>query len=261
MSGRLTGKVAIVTGASSGIGLAVSKALGAEGAKVFMLSRSITSEKAEAAVPGRGVAIPCDVVKREAVHGAISRVMKDDGKIDLLVNCAGVMYFTLMKNLKYEQWEQTIDVCCKGTVNTCGAVLPHMLAAKKGHIVNISSDAARQLFGALTVYNAAKAFVQVFSKGLRAECVGTGLRVTDVQPGDTATGLIMRNDDPEAAEKMGVTIGATVGGGEVGPFCLDPKDVADAVLYAVTAPAHVGIHEVLIEPRDQMFGDPTSMNA
>jgi len=79
-----------------------------------------------------------------------------------------------------------------------------MLAAKKGHIVNISSDAARQLFGALTVYNAAKAFVQVFSKGLRAECVGTGLRVTDVQPGDTATGLIMRNDDPEAAEKMGV---------------------------------------------------------
>ncbi len=99
----------------------------------------------------------------------------------------------------------------------------------------------------------------MFSKGLRAECVGTGLRVTDVQPGDTATNLIMKNSDSEAAAKMGVHIGAVVGGGVVGPMCLDPSDVADAVLYAFTAPAHVGLHEILIEPRDQMFGDPTSM--
>lgn len=257
--GRLDGQTAVVTGASSGIGLAVAKALGAEGMKVIMVSRSMTPEKASV-VPG-AVAMACDVVKRDAVHAMVAEAMKTCGKVDLLVNCAGVMYFTLMKNCKYDQWEQTIDINCKGTVNVTGAVLPHMLAAKSGHVVNISSDAAKTIFGALTVYNAAKAFVNVFSKGLRAECVGTGLRVTDIQPGDTATNLIQKNDDAEAAAKMGVTVGAVVGGGDVGPSCLDAKDIADAVLYAYTAPAHVGVHEILIEPRDQMFGDPTSMNA
>jgi len=253
----LSGQVAIVTGASSGIGLAVAEALLGRGMTVVQVSRSITPASA---LPG-ATAIAADVTDRAAIHAAVATVIGDNGRVDLLVNCAGVMYFTLMKNAKYEQWERTIDVNCKGTVNATGAVLPHMLAAKRGHVVNISSDAARTLFGALTVYNAAKAFVHVFSKGLRAECVGTGLRVTDIQPGDTATNLIVKNDDAEAAAKMGVTIGAVVGGGEVGPSCLAPKDIADAVLYAFTAPAHVGVHEILIEPRDQMFGDPTAMNA
>jgi len=255
----LSGKVAIVTGASSGIGLATSRALAAEGATVVMCSRNL--EKLEAAakeVPG-AIFFSVDVVKREAVHAMVAEVMAKHKQIDLLVNGAGVMYFTLMKNKHYDEWEQTIDINCKGVVNVSGAVLPHMLDAKTGHVINISSDAARTVFPALTVYNAAKSFVQVFSKGLRAECVGTGVRVTDIQPGDTATNLIMRNSDKEAADKMGVGIGAVVGGGDVGPMCLDPSDVADAVVYAATAKPHVGMHEILIEPRDQMFGDPTAM--
>jgi len=192
----------------------------------------------------------------------VIQVKEELGRVDILVNCAGVMYFTMMKNLHYDEWEQTIDINCKGVVNTCGAVFPVMLEAKTGHIVNISSDAAKTIFPALSVYNASKAFVAVFSKGLRAECVGTGLRVTDVQPGDTATNLIMKNSDPEAAEKLGVGIGKVVGGeGEDRDrnMVLDPADVANAVIYAVTAPSHVGVHEILIEPRDQMFGDPTAM--
>lgn len=180
--------------------------------------------------------------------------------MDILVNCAGVMYFTMMKNLHYDEWEQTVDINCKGVVNTCGAVFPIMLEAKTGHIINISSDAAKTIFPALSVYNASKAFVAVFSKGLRAECVGTGIRVTDVQPGDTATNLIMKNSDAEAAEKLGVGIGKVVGEGGDRNAVLDPEDVANAVVYAVTAPPHVGVHEILIEPRDQMFGDPTAMN-
>jgi len=250
MAKRLEGKVAIVTGASSGIGQAIAAALATEGATVVRVSRSMTGEGA----------MQADVTDRAGVHAMVAAVVAQHGKVDILVNAAGVMYFTLLKNAKYEQWEKTVQTNCVGTMNACGAVLPGMLAAKAGHIVNISSDAAKQLFGALTVYNASKAFVSTFSKGLRAECVGTGLRVTDVQPGDTATALIMGNDDAEAAEKMGVTVGATVGGGEVGPFCLAPSDVADAVVYALTAPPHVGVHEILIEPRDQMFGDPTAMN-
>jgi NADP-dependent 3-hydroxy acid dehydrogenase YdfG len=171
------------------------------------------------------------------------------------------MYFTLMKNQHYDEWEQTIDTNCKGVVNLCGAVLPHMLSASTGHIINISSDAARTIFPALAVYNASKAFVNIFTKGLRAECVGTGLRVTDVQPGDVATNLIMKNSDQEAADKVGVAIGKVVGDGADKASVLDASDVADVVVFAATAPAHVGMHEVLVEPRDQMFGDPTAMNS
>merc|ERR1712190_601314 len=103
------------------------------------------------------------------------------------------------------------------------------------------------------------AFVNIFSKSVRAECVGTGIIVTDVQPGDTATNLIMHNTDTEAAGKVGVTIGTIVGEGFDRGSILDPSDVASAIVYAVSLPDHVGMHEMLIEPRDQMFGDPTAM--
>eukprot|EP00933_Yihiella_yeosuensis_P020005 TRINITY_DN16130_c4_g1_i1.p1 TRINITY_DN16130_c4_g1~~TRINITY_DN16130_c4_g1_i1.p1 ORF type:complete len:308 (+),score=57.32 TRINITY_DN16130_c4_g1_i1:82-1005(+) len=257
--GRLQGKVGLVTGASSGIGLATAQALAKEGMTVVMISRS--AQKLEAVKPGVPGAVvrPCDVVNSSAVHSLVGDVIKDHGKIDLVANCAGVMYFTLMRNLLYDQWKQTIDTNCTGTVNICGAVLPHMLQQKSGHIVNVSSDAARQVFPALAVYNASKAFVNIFSKSMRAECVGTGVRVTDVMPGDTATNLIMENTDSEAAGKVGVTIGKTVGEGFDRGSVLDPQDVANAIVYAVTLPHHIGMHEILIEPRDQMFGDPTAM--
>ena len=225
-----------------------------------MVSRSLERLQAAAKDIPNAVCAPADVIDRAAVHEMVAGVIETHSKIDLVVNCAGVMYFTLMKNLHYDEWEQTIDINCKGTVNVCGAVFPHMLSAKSGHIINISSDAAKTVFPALTVYNASKAFVATFSKGLRAECVGTGLRVTDIQPGDTATNLILQNSDQEAAEKMGVAIGKVVGDGAEKTSVLDPSDIADAVIYAFTAPAHVGVHELLIEPRDQMFGDPTAMN-
>jgi NADP-dependent 3-hydroxy acid dehydrogenase YdfG len=187
------------------------------------------------------------------------------GTVDIVINCAGVMYFTLTKNMRWDDWEQTIDVNCKGTVNSCGAALPYLLEKKAGHIVNISSDAARQTFPALTVYNASKTFVHEYSKGLRCELVGTGVRVTELQPGDVRTDLIVQNSDKEAAEKVGVAIGSKIGGEEFDESTrnsyLDAADIASAVKYAITAPGHVGVNEILIEPRDQMYGDPTSMGA
>lgn len=258
--GRLGHQVAIVTGASSGIGLAICQALQAEGVRVVMVARNKARlEEAAKSVPDALMKL-VDVVDRRSVQAMVDEVKAELGRVDILVNCAGVMYFTMMKNLHYDEWEQTIDINCKGVVNTCGAVFPIMLEAKTGHIVNISSDAAKTIFPALSVYNASKAFVAVFTKGLRAECVGTGLRVTDIQPGDTATNLIMKNSDAEAAEKLGVGIGKVVGEGGDRNAVLDPEDIANAVVYAVTAPPHVGVHEILIEPRDQMFGDPTAMN-
>lgn len=258
---QLSQRVAVVTGASSGIGNAIAQALAYEGATVVLVARNEAKLKERASKIRGSVVMPCDVTNRKGVHALMEEVQRRHGKVDILVNAHGVMYFTLMKNLHYDEWEQTMEINTKGVVNTCGAVLPMMLENRSGHIVNISSDAAKQLFPALTVYNASKAFVNTFSRGLRAECVGTGLRVTDIQPGDTATDLLMRNTDEEAAQKMGVTIGVQVGQGFDRASILDPKDVASAVMYAVLCPPHVGVHEIVVEPRDQMFGDPTAMNA
>jgi thioester reductase-like protein len=279
LPGKLLGKTAIVTGASSGIGLAIATALAKESCRVVLVSRSKTKledalEKLLISTSSAGsdtagmehTFFPCDVSKRQNVEQMVKWVEDGCGTgrksaIDILINAAGVMYFTLMKNSHEEEWEQTVDINCKGVVNCCGSVIKRMLPSKSGHIVNISSDASRTVFPALAVYNASKAFVTTFSKGLRCELVGTGLRVTDIQPGDTRTNLIKNNTDQEAADKVGVKIKEVIGAGveDGDPNFLDAADIADAVLYAVTAPKNVGLHEILIEPRDQMYGDPTAM--
>lgn len=167
------------------------------------------------------------------------------------VHMTGVMYFTNMKNLHEDEWERTVDVNCKGTMFGIGAVLGGMVERGSGHIVNISSDAGRRIFPSLAVYCASKYFVEAMSEGLRRELVGTGLKVTTIQPGDCATDLVMNNTDTEAAEEQGVSIGVKVGTGSTENQVLQPEDIAAAVLYAVTAPSHVAVNEVLVEPRDQ----------
>eukprot|EP00746_Dinoflagellata_sp_MGD_P062038 gnl/MRDRNA2_/MRDRNA2_26156_c0_seq1.p1 gnl/MRDRNA2_/MRDRNA2_26156_c0~~gnl/MRDRNA2_/MRDRNA2_26156_c0_seq1.p1 ORF type:complete len:276 (+),score=61.25 gnl/MRDRNA2_/MRDRNA2_26156_c0_seq1:88-915(+) len=265
-SKKLVGKISVVTGASSGIGRGVALALADEGATVVLCARReelLNSVKDDIiAKGGKAIAKVIDVTKRESVHKGIAEAEAEAGApTDILVNVAGVCYYTLFKNKKYDEWQETIDVCVTGTTNCCGALFPAMVERKCGHIVNISSDAARTIFPALTVYNAAKTYIQVLSKGLRAEAVGTGVRITDIQPGDVGTDIYMNNTDSEAAKKVGVTIGQRVGVGWKRESYLDVEDVAKSVVYAVTAPEHVGVHEILIEPRDQMFGDPSSVSS
>jgi NADP-dependent 3-hydroxy acid dehydrogenase YdfG len=253
---RLAGKVAIITGASSGIGAAIAKALAHEGCSVVLAARRMDKlmEVAGAIMEDghRAMAMPTDVRKRADMKTCVEAATQKYGPVDIIVNCAGVMYFTLMKNCHEDEWERTIDVNCKGVLNAVGAVLPGMLERGSGHIVNISSDAARRMFPCLAVYCASKMFVQQIGEGMRRELVGTGVRITDVQPGDVKTNLVMHNTDEEAAKKMGVQIGKKVGEGwATRNTILDPEDVANAVLYAVTAPAHVAVNEILVEPRDQ----------
>jgi NADP-dependent 3-hydroxy acid dehydrogenase YdfG len=210
-----SGKVAVVTGASSGMGKGLARMFAEEGYNVVCAARSeetLTAVVADIAAAGlpQAYAVKTDVTQQADCANLIEKA-EAIGPVHILMNCAGVMYFTLMKNSKKDQWAQTIDVNCKGLVHCVGEVLPHMRARKSGHIINISSDASRMLFPALTVYCASKAFIQMFSKGLRAECVGSGIRVTDIQPGDVKTNLIMNNDDEEAAKKVGVLIGKEVG--------------------------------------------------
>ena len=164
------------------------------------------------------------------------------GPIDILVSCAGVMYFTMMANVQIDEWERTVDVNCKGLLHCLSTTIPSMLSRGTGHIVAISSDAGRKVFPGLGVYSASKFFVEATLQSLRLETAGTGLRVTSIQPGNTATELLGMSTDREALNQYGEPTGAKV---------LDPEDVAGAIIYALRQPEHVAVNEVLIEPREE----------
>jgi NADP-dependent 3-hydroxy acid dehydrogenase YdfG len=244
----LQDRVAVVTGASSGIGASVARALADEGAHVALAARrldvllevqtGLERQRSQA----RTLVVPTDITDRQQVKSLVARTEEDLGPVDILVNCAGVMYYTLMENLYEDDWERTVDVLCKGMLNCVGAVLPGMLTQGRGHIVTVSSDAGRKVFPGLTVYSGSKFFVEAVSQGLRLETAGTGLKVTTVQPGNVATDLPTLSHDAEALERYGQPSGAQI---------LDPEDVADAIVHALRQPDHVAVNEILVEPRDE----------
>lgn len=245
MSGVLRDRVVVVVGASSGIGAAVARALAGEGARVALAARREEAlGEARKGLPdgSESLVFPTDVTDREAVRSLVGRVEERFGPVDALVNCAGVMYYTLMKNVREDEWDRTVDVNCKGALNCVGAVLPGMLERGRGHIVTISSDAGRVVFPGLSVYSASKFFVEALSKGLRLETAGTGVKVTTIQPGNVSTELLSHSSDGEALEEYGGTSGTRV---------LEPEDVAASVVYALSQPEHVAVNEILVEPRDE----------
>ncbi|OAQ99443.1 hypothetical protein LLEC1_05033 [Akanthomyces lecanii] len=244
--GRLAGKVAVVTGASSGIGAAVAAGLAKEGAHVAIAARRLDAleaiKKKVLVHGGKVLTHKTDVTKKEDVESLMTTVQEKLGAIDILVSCAGVMYFTMMANVKTDEWERTVDVNCKGLLHCLSNTVPGMLQRGGGHIVAISSDAGRKVFPGLGVYSASKFFVEATLQSLRVETAGTGLRVTSIQPGNTETELLGMSTDQEAIKKYGEPTGAKV---------LDPTDVASSIVYAVCQPPHVAVNEVLIEPRDE----------
>jgi NADP-dependent 3-hydroxy acid dehydrogenase YdfG len=262
MSFRLENQVVCLTGASSGIGAAIAQALYAEGAKVVIGARRLEKLQAVAIEikskypdsPGQIVAKSCDVTSRESVQALVQQACTEYQvtSVSTMISCAGVMYFTQMKNALMDQWDQTIDVNCKGVMNCIGAVLPSMVESKCGKIVTISSDAGVRQFPNLAVYCASKHFVETLTEITRRELVGTGVTLHTIQPGDVkGTELIMKNTDQAAADGMGVAIGQPVGTGFERNQLLDPQDVANAVITVLTAPPHVAINTIMIEPRDQ----------
>ncbi|UNI13913.1 putative NRPS-like protein biosynthetic cluster [Purpureocillium takamizusanense] len=244
--GRLAGKVAVVTGASSGMGAAVATKLAGEGAHVAIAARR--KDKLEelknklAGSCGKILAHPTDVTSAEQVQSLMKTVTEKLGDIDILVVCAGVMYFTLMANAQTEEWERTVDVNCKGLLHCLGSTVPGFLKRGKGHIVTISSDAGRKVFPGLGVYSGSKFFIEATLQALRLETANSGLRVTSIQPGNVDTDLLGISTDQEALKKYGEPSGAKV---------LDAEDVAGAIMYAVLQPEHVAVNEVLIEPREE----------
>ncbi|THC94405.1 hypothetical protein EYZ11_006102 [Aspergillus tanneri] len=246
IKGPLSGRVAVVTGASSGIGAAVATALVKEGCHVALAARRLDALEAVRAkfTTGGGKVIirKTDVTNRSQVEALLRDANDELGPVDILVSCAGVMYFTMMANTQMEEWERTVDVNCKGLLHCLSSTVPGMLSRGGGHIVAISSDAGRKVFPGLGVYSASKFFVEATLQSLRLETAGTGLRVTSVQPGNTATDLLGMSTDEEAVKKYGEPSGAKI---------LDPEDVARSIIYALRQPAHVSVNEVLIEPRDE----------
>ncbi|KAI2718916.1 hypothetical protein CBS147311_1308 [Penicillium roqueforti] len=246
VKGPLSGQVAVVTGASSGIGAAVAAALAKQGCAVALGARrldALESTKRKVEVHGvKCILRSTDVTSKTQVEALVQAASEELGPVDILVACAGVMYFTMMANTQTDEWERTVDVNCKGLLHALSSTVPSMLSRGRGHIVAISSDAGRKVFPGLGVYSASKFFVEATLQALRLETAGAGLRVTSIQPGNTSTDLLGMSTDAEAVKKFGEPSGAKI---------LDPSDVANSIVYALTQPEHVSVNEILVEPRDE----------
>src|SRR5437660_10112093 len=184
----LKDKIAIVTGASSGIGHATALSLAKAGAKVAIAARRIDRlEELKKEITKNGtecIIVQCDVTKRKDCQALIDATMKKWNKIDILINNAGIMPLSFVKNLKVDEWEQMVDVNIKGVLFCTASTIPHMISQNSGHIVNISSIAGRLVFPSGSVYCATKYAVGAFSEGLRQELsTRYKIRVTTIEPG------------------------------------------------------------------------------
>ncbi len=245
---NLNGKVALVTGASSGIGAATAAKLAEAGAKIGIAARR--TEKLEdlkkriEAKGGEALVIEMDVADPASVEAGIKNVVDAYGAIDILVNNAGLMPLSDIDQFKVDEWHRMVDVNVKGLLNTTAAVLPQMIKQHSGHIFNMSSIAGRKVFKGLSVYCATKHAVTAFSDGLRME-VGPkhNIRVTCIQPGAVATELYDHITDPDYRQQMDDLAGQMT--------FLQGEDIGDTIVFAAQAPAHVDVAELFVLPVEQ----------
>ena len=249
MSTDLTGTVALVTGASSGIGDAAARELAARGAAVALVARRRDRLEALAAELGeRALVIEADVSDRAQAEGAVQRTVDELGRLDTLVNNAGVMLLGPIVDAPVEEWEQMLSVNLAGLLYCAHAALPHLIAAAEdgprqvADLVNISSTAGRIARLGSGVYNATKFAVGAFSESLRQEVTQRHVRVSIVEPGAVSTELAGHNS-PQVQEAIRGGIGDIE--------TLDAADIADAIAYIVTRPRRVAVNEILVRPTEQ----------
>ncbi len=247
MAEILTGKVAVVTGASSGIGAATAMALANAGAAVMLAARRAArlNDLAEeiSAQGGEAAPIACDVTRNSECRALIEAARQRWGRIDVLVNNAGVMPLGFVRNVDLEQWERMVDVNLKGVLFCTAAVVPHMIAQGSGHIVNVSSIAGKRVFPGGSVYCATKFAVSAFSEGLRQELgARENIRVTTIHPGIVETELADAITD-RSLDSLREYIRRI--------DALQPEDIADCIVFAVGAPAHVNVNDITVRPIQQ----------
>lgn len=243
----INGKVALVTGASSGIGRATALALSRAGAKVAAGARRtdrLESLKQEIEKAGGEAMIhKVDVTRKAECDAFAEAALAKWGAIDILVNNAGLMPLSFFKKLKVEEWDQMIDVNLKGVIYCTAAVIPHMHAKKSGHIVNMSSIAGRVVFPAGAVYCATKHAVTAFSEGLRQEfSQRSNIRVTCIEPGVVDTELNNTITDESLAKFVESTKQMAA---------LKAEDIANAIMFAVESPPHMNVNEIMLRPTVQ----------
>jgi NADP-dependent 3-hydroxy acid dehydrogenase YdfG len=248
---KLSGTVALVTGASSGIGEATALALAEHGAAVAVAARRKDRIDALAAritdAGGTALAVQSDVTSQDQADALVQRTVEGLGRLDTLVNNAGVMLLGPIVDAPLEEWERMVDLNVKGLLYCAHAALPHLLAAAEdsprevADMVNISSVAGRVARSGSGVYNATKWGVGAFSESLRQEVTGRHVRISLVEPGAVATELASHNR-PEIREAMAARDDFQK---------MAPEDIADAIAYIVTRPWRVAVNEMLIRPTEQ----------
>lgn len=243
----IKGQIAVVTGASSGIGFATALALAKAGVKVAAGARRTELleklKKEIEKIGGECITVVCDVTKRSDCDNLVNSAVNKWGKIDILINNAGLMPLSFVKNLKVDEWERMIDVNIKGVLYCTAAAIPHLLKQNSGHIVNISSIAGRIVFPAGSVYCATKYAVRAFSEGLRQELsTRNNIRVTTIEPGivDTELTNTITDKSLEAFVKHSKTIQA-----------LKSEDIANSIMFAVESPPHMNVNEITVRPTTQ----------
>jgi NADP-dependent 3-hydroxy acid dehydrogenase YdfG len=251
--GMLEGTVALVTGASSGIGEATALKLAGLGASTALVARRRDRiEELAGRIEGDGgkaLAIEADVGSQDQAQAAIERTVSELGRLDTLINNAGVMLLGAVEGAPVEEWERMLQVNVTGLLYCAHAALPHLLKAAQddprqvADMVNISSVAGRRASLGSGVYNLTKHGVGAFSESLRQEVAGRHVRVSLVEPGAVETELPSHNR-PEIQEQLAQRFGDIER--------LKAPDIADVITYIVTRPRHVAVNEILVRPSEQV---------
>ncbi|HCY8924659.1 TPA: SDR family oxidoreductase [Staphylococcus aureus] len=227
----LTDKVALVTGAGSGIGEAIATLLHEEGAKVVLAGRNkdklqnVANQLAQDSVK----VVPTDVTKKEEVDELIKIAQQTFGGLDIVINSAGQMLSSKITDYQVDEWDSMIDVNIKGTLYTAQAALPTMLEQSSGHLINIASISGFEVTKSSTIYSATKVAVHTITQGLEKELAKTGVKVTSISPGMVDTAITAAYNPTDRKK-------------------LEPQDIAEAVLYALTQPKHVNVNKITVRP-------------
>ncbi len=247
MTNNIEGKVVVITGASSGLGEATARHLSAQGAAVALGARRV--ERIDALANelnddgGKAIAISTDVTQYDQVKRLVDSAVEAFGRIDVMINNAGLMPQSPIGRLKIDDWNRMIDVNIKGVLYGIAAALPYMKEQKSGHIINVSSVAGHKVRPATAVYGATKHAVRALSEGLRQEVKPWNIRTTILSPGAVDTELPESVTEPDIAENVRKLYETAI-----------PADsFARAVAFAISQPEDVDINEIVFRPTSQEF--------
>ena len=244
----IAGKVVVITGASSGLGEATARLLSAQGAAVVLGARRVVRIEALAdeltAAGGKALAVATDVTDAGQVRRLVDAAVQAYGRIDVMINNAGLMPQSLLERLKVDEWDRMIDVNLKGVLYGIAAALPHMQRQKGGQIINVSSVAGHKVGPGSAVYAATKHAVRALSEGLRQEVKPYGIRTTVISPGAVATELPNTVTDSAVAERINKMYEE---------IAIPADSFARAVAFAMSQPEDVDINEILFRPTRQEY--------